>query len=128
MIRRPTRSTRPDTLFPYTTLFRSLDIAADALELLLVDDRADVGRLVQRVAELQLRGLVDQLLQERIEDALVQEQARSRRAGLALPGEAQRGDHPVHRPVLVRVGGDDRRAIAAAPTPHRHAPHRKDAR
>src|SRR3546814_13661854 len=24
MIRRPTRSTRPDTLFPYTTLFRSL--------------------------------------------------------------------------------------------------------
>src|SRR3546814_2896395 len=23
MIRRPTRSTRPDTLFPYTTLFRS---------------------------------------------------------------------------------------------------------
>src|SRR3546814_13057336 len=29
MIRRPPSSTRPDTLFPYTTLFRSL--AADAL-------------------------------------------------------------------------------------------------
>src|SRR3546814_2121848 len=27
MIRRPPRSTRTDTLFPYTTLFRSLDIA-----------------------------------------------------------------------------------------------------
>src|SRR3546814_2189176 len=26
MIRRPPRSTRTDTLFPYTTLFRSLDI------------------------------------------------------------------------------------------------------
>src|SRR3546814_5013035 len=28
MIRRPPRSTRTDTLFPYTTLFRSTDIAA----------------------------------------------------------------------------------------------------
>src|SRR3546814_5517586 len=28
MIRRPPRSTRTDTLFPYTTLFRSLPIAA----------------------------------------------------------------------------------------------------
>src|SRR3546814_1572195 len=28
MIRRPPRSTRTDTLFPYTTLFRSLDDAA----------------------------------------------------------------------------------------------------
>src|SRR3546814_9433800 len=34
MIRRPPRSTRTDTLFPYTTLFRSLGLAAarDALE------------------------------------------------------------------------------------------------
>src|SRR3546814_2888780 len=29
MIRRPPRSTRTDTLFPYTTLFRSRDGAAD---------------------------------------------------------------------------------------------------
>src|SRR3546814_16630839 len=28
MIRRPPRSTRTDTLFPYTTLFRSWDVAA----------------------------------------------------------------------------------------------------
>src|SRR3546814_17078651 len=27
MIRRPPRSTRPDTLFPYTTLFRSIAVA-----------------------------------------------------------------------------------------------------
>src|SRR3546814_7343474 len=34
MIRRPPRSTRTDTLFPYTTLFRSQDILGDrALEL-----------------------------------------------------------------------------------------------
>src|SRR3546814_1364962 len=32
MIRRPPRSTRTDTLFPYTTLFRSLDVGR------LVDD------------------------------------------------------------------------------------------
>src|SRR3546814_16826096 len=31
MIRRPTRSTRTDTLFPYTTLFRSGVAAAEAL-------------------------------------------------------------------------------------------------
>src|SRR3546814_13405145 len=30
MIRRPPRSTRTDTLFPYTTLFRSVDHAAHA--------------------------------------------------------------------------------------------------
>src|SRR3546814_9292562 len=36
MIRRPPRSTRTDTLFPYTTLFRSLDI--DVVERLSVDD------------------------------------------------------------------------------------------
>src|SRR3546814_5907057 len=31
MIRRPPRSTRTDTLFPYTTLFRSLEIQSGAL-------------------------------------------------------------------------------------------------
>src|SRR3546814_14200437 len=32
IIRRPPRSTRTDTLFPYTTLFRSLPVTHDALE------------------------------------------------------------------------------------------------
>src|SRR3546814_6467365 len=32
MIRRPPRSTRTDTLFPYTTLFRSLAVRAPAFE------------------------------------------------------------------------------------------------
>src|SRR3546814_16991073 len=30
MFRRPPRSTRTDTLFPYTTLFRSIDVGDDA--------------------------------------------------------------------------------------------------
>src|SRR3546814_17512916 len=34
MIRRPPRSTRTDTLFPYTTLFRSLDLRVLGLDLL----------------------------------------------------------------------------------------------
>src|SRR3546814_17614527 len=33
MIRRPPRSTRTDTLFPYTTLFRSSPLAANGVEL-----------------------------------------------------------------------------------------------
>src|SRR3546814_3484613 len=34
MIRRPPRSTRTDTLFPYTTLFRSDEESAEAIQLL----------------------------------------------------------------------------------------------
>src|SRR3546814_9547290 len=37
MIRRPPRSTRTDTLFPYTTLFRSADAGADGVAALLPD-------------------------------------------------------------------------------------------
>src|SRR3546814_1094235 len=76
MIRRPPRSTRTDTLFPYTTLFRSLAPAADLggnLTHLLLVDAADLDRGVVRgldldafrhreidvvrIAELQLQGL-----------------------------------------------------------------------
>src|SRR3546814_18493600 len=48
MIRRPPRSTRTDTLFPYTTLFRSLDSGAPHLIL----DRFDlfVGEPVLDIA------------------------------------------------------------------------------
>src|SRR3546814_19815845 len=38
MIRRPPRSTRTDTLFPYTTLFRSLGPVSGQL---LIDDRGE---------------------------------------------------------------------------------------
>src|SRR3546814_6725921 len=55
MIRRPPRSTRTDTLFPYTTLFRSLSnvdgatevltVANDSVDYLQLDiDRAAAGR------------------------------------------------------------------------------------
>src|SRR3546814_20492430 len=40
MIRRPPRSTRTDTLFPYTTLFRSVHIERQAVEPALEQGRA----------------------------------------------------------------------------------------
>src|SRR3546814_4054347 len=43
MIRRPPRSTRTDTLFPYTTLFRSqraIDDRSDRLRILVADQAA----------------------------------------------------------------------------------------
>src|SRR3546814_5181677 len=50
MIRRPPRSTRTDTLFPYTTLFRSPDLRRPrlshlSLRALVVDAGGDVGRV-----------------------------------------------------------------------------------
>src|SRR3546814_16861493 len=37
MIRRPPRSTRTDTLFPYTTLFRSIQAGANASDAVTID-------------------------------------------------------------------------------------------
>src|SRR3546814_16593375 len=47
MIRRPPRSTRTDTRFPYTTLFRSLDRIARALRLAAAE-RAHLFTLADR--------------------------------------------------------------------------------
>src|SRR3546814_5814736 len=55
MIRRPPRSTRPDTLFPYTTLFRSL-LVEDIPHFLRRDLAAlAVGDLLDRLRELDLQ-------------------------------------------------------------------------
>src|SRR3546814_8377861 len=50
MIRRPPRSTRTDTLFPYTTLFRS-HAAAFATALLGLADEAELTRLAASVPD-----------------------------------------------------------------------------
>src|SRR3546814_5548982 len=49
MIRRPPRSTRTDTLFPYTTLFRSQQVG---LEGDLVDQPDDIGNLLRALLDL----------------------------------------------------------------------------
>src|SRR3546814_17825548 len=52
MIRRPPRSTRTDTLFPYTTLFRSVELGPDeTVEL------AERRRIAGRAARVALRVL-----------------------------------------------------------------------
>src|SRR3546814_18336585 len=61
MIRPPPRSTRTDTLFPYTTLFRS-DQAHDLLDLFSERGRRIVEqqmRLVEEEDELRLVGVAD---------------------------------------------------------------------
>src|SRR3546814_4687311 len=61
MIRRPPRSTRTDTLFPYTTLFRSAVQCTD-----LVHPREERQRLVQ--LSTQLESLALRELQKRSEE------------------------------------------------------------
>src|SRR3546814_16528358 len=63
MIRRPPRSTRTDTLFPYTTLFRSLDVLDIAQHRLLAE--IFLGQIVGR----QRRGVIGRQGEEVVEDA-----------------------------------------------------------
>src|SRR3546814_14881035 len=51
MIRRPPGSTRPDTLFPYTTLFRSEQLVAVAGDLV-------AGKATDRAADQQTGGAI----------------------------------------------------------------------
>src|SRR3546814_6880046 len=57
MIRRPPRSTRTDTLFPYTTLFRSDQLVEQPAPLVVVDGSAVVG--VDQAVVPELGALVD---------------------------------------------------------------------
>src|SRR3546814_18773022 len=58
MIRRPPRSTRTDTLFPYTTLFRSIRACGDAVkDDRLATDRNEAARA--RIAQVDRAGRVD---------------------------------------------------------------------
>src|SRR3546814_5883389 len=50
MIRRPPRSTRPDTLFPYTTLFRSGVVILSDRPVALVESRKRRCELLRSVA------------------------------------------------------------------------------
>src|SRR3546814_13952206 len=95
MIRRPPRSTRTDTLFPYTTLFRS-DLQDDGAALEHQDAVLPVGRHLSKrlLLEVRRRPLV-----QRVEQALpvgeagfLQRPANTQVADLALgevrtPGE-----------------------------------------
>src|SRR3546814_9176115 len=100
MIRRPPRSTHTDTLFPYTTLFRSqcraalprgLDPRLHALGRVLVDHRADEGLLLARVAHHQLRHRGLELAPQPFVHARVGEDPLH--ADAALPGLVVGAEH-----------------------------------
>src|SRR3546814_11146532 len=95
MIRRPPRSTRTDTLFPYTTLFRSLDAATpQALGRRQIFDLAE--QLVDRFVAV--RGYADALsLGEKRDDRL--------RRGVGLAGAGRSLDQQV-APVERKEGTD----------------------
>src|SRR3546814_10211391 len=51
MIRRPPRSTRTDTLFPYTTLFRSLRLDAVEIDHLVTGQDTEIAGFADGVRE-----------------------------------------------------------------------------
>src|SRR3546814_10845686 len=69
MIRRPPRSTRTDTLFPYTTLFRSAVIGLDALADMMTEEAPQyrpvaIAAALCRVRLRLLTGEVEPALEE----------------------------------------------------------------
>src|SRR3546814_15091657 len=102
MIRRPPRSTRTDTLFPYTTLFRS---ESDA------DRRGD-----HEAAIADGEGLLERLEQLLGEPASVLQRAAARDAHHELvPAEA--GDHDLrrHAPAQAATGFDEDQVAFGVP-------------
>src|SRR3546814_13175501 len=72
MIRRPPRSTRTDTLFPYTTLFRSALVVAVLLVIIHPDaglDRQLIGELPAQLAEQRRAGVLEKLRVDRGQSA-----------------------------------------------------------
>src|SRR3546814_14132010 len=101
MIRRPPRSTRTDTLFPYTTLFRSHadeGVRADAAELV------DAGEAAHDhpVADLHVPG----------EGGVVRKHAAA--ADLAVVGDVGIGPQPVVVPAAGRAAATPGAAVAGA--------------
>src|SRR6516225_7343850 len=84
-----------------------LDVAAYFVELLFVDDGADVACLVERIAELEHFDLLPERIKKVVENVAVEEKPRARGTGLALPREAHRGNDAVDNPIFVCVGEND---------------------
>ena len=93
-------------------LLPARDELLDLLELLLRVDRADVGVLVERIADAQRRQPPLQLLDQRLVDRLLDEQARAGAADVALV-EVDPVDDPLDGLVERRVVEDDVRGLAA---------------
>src|SRR3546814_8213016 len=98
MIRRPPRSTRTDTLFPYTTLFRSLRLLRE----LLHDLRALGADRVDRQAEGKAHGIVGDRFQQRDNLACVDEaEAAGKNVDAAATGRSE--EHTSELQSLMRI-------------------------
>src|SRR3546814_2231323 len=89
------------------------------LAVLLRDQRADLGRRVHRIADLQALRLLDQAREEGVVQALLHEDAGAVGADLAL-GVEIRQQRAVHRVLEVGVVEHDERRLAASSEEHTH--------
>src|SRR3546814_1822941 len=96
MIRRPPRSTRTDTLFPYTTLFRSRGHREHRERRQQIRDVAPVAEQEHAVADTRAR---DGCLDRRALFALADQDQRRVAAARAYPRECVYQDHEVLCPV-----------------------------
>src|SRR3546814_8185191 len=112
MIRRPPRSTRTDTLFPYTTLFRSAVVHVQA-----VDDRG-CGR-DQVEVEFALQPLLHDFEVQEAQEAAAEAESQGRRT-LRLEGEAGVVEAQAAEALaqMLEIGRVDRKERAEH---HRHA-------
>src|SRR3546814_10888717 len=84
MIRRPPRSTRTDTLFPYTTLFRSAQFTR--ITRLTQDTRYRVAAAIAKGREIDLHKRNPIQVRQKIPHVLAWSDADSSRVGLAPQG------------------------------------------
>src|SRR3546814_11721031 len=96
MMRRPPRSTRTDTLFPYTTLFRSLDV-------LQVQAAAEHGFDVAALARL-VAGALHEIAYARVAREVQRDVVLRLAATNAQVARQPERAHPVHQAEVDRLG------------------------
>src|SRR3546814_3269760 len=100
MVRLPTRSTRTDTLFPYTTLFRSLDSLGAGFQLASHDlDIRGAGNLLGDEQSGHIREIGFELYQSMLEEAI--ETTRAEHEGLKPPADDFSTQITVDAPILL---------------------------
>src|SRR3546814_2465809 len=113
MKRRPTRSTRTDTLFPYTTLFRSHGIRERSAELVTLDlgprtDQEIEARLRHDIGEERMTAIDRRLIRSMDADRLITSADRdpfqqSLRAGRLQKLASRSAEHTSELQSLMRI-------------------------
>src|SRR3546814_8757346 len=101
MIRRPPRSTRTDTLFPYTTLFRSDGLARVAEEPVVADADLGVLQICHRETEAGTHVAVAVQRAERAGHGRIAFEIRKRHRHAEVPGRSE--EHTSELQSLMRI-------------------------